>query len=155
MTIWRMRIVCWIPKATNTHKYTLRLCNTHCFSTAAVVARTRLHVTLQYTACLLVLTGGHSVCSCTNKRLTRLQFGALRYRALINIQDAIMPWVELISTMKCQPAVSLSTVTTTGAWRQLDARRRQCGDAATPSRPSHCHGTDWANPAPAIFTKCK
>ena len=23
MTIWRMRIACWIPKATNTHTYTL------------------------------------------------------------------------------------------------------------------------------------
>jgi hypothetical protein len=30
ITIRRMRIACWIPKATNT----LRLCNTHCFSTA-------------------------------------------------------------------------------------------------------------------------
>jgi hypothetical protein len=42
MTIWRMRIACWIPKAKNTH----RLSNTHCFSTAAIVARTRLNVTL-------------------------------------------------------------------------------------------------------------
>ena len=30
ITIWRMRIASWIPKATNT----FRLCNTHCFSTA-------------------------------------------------------------------------------------------------------------------------
>ena len=29
MTIWRTRISCWIPKATNTQ--TLRLCNTPCF----------------------------------------------------------------------------------------------------------------------------
>jgi hypothetical protein len=28
MTIRRMRIACWIPKATNTH----RMCNTHCLS---------------------------------------------------------------------------------------------------------------------------
>jgi len=41
MTIWRMRIACWMLKATNT----LRLCNTHCFSTAIMVARTRLNVT--------------------------------------------------------------------------------------------------------------
>jgi len=40
MTIWRMRIVCWIPKATNTH----RLCNTYCFSITTVVARTCLIV---------------------------------------------------------------------------------------------------------------
>jgi hypothetical protein len=36
MTIWRMRIACWIPATTNTnkhtHSHTLRLCNTHCFS---------------------------------------------------------------------------------------------------------------------------
>ena len=29
VTIWRMRIACWIPKATNTH--TLSLYNIHCF----------------------------------------------------------------------------------------------------------------------------
>ena len=42
MTIWRMRIACWIAKATDT----LRLCNTHCFSTTIMVVRTRLKVTL-------------------------------------------------------------------------------------------------------------
>jgi len=28
MIIWRMRIACWMPKATNTHTHTHRLCNT-------------------------------------------------------------------------------------------------------------------------------
>ena len=42
MTIWRMRIACRIPKATNT----LRLCSTHCSSTAVMVARTRLSTAL-------------------------------------------------------------------------------------------------------------
>jgi len=42
MKIWRMRIACWIPKATNT----LSLCNTHCFFTSTMVARTHLNVTL-------------------------------------------------------------------------------------------------------------
>ena len=41
ITIWRTRIACWIPKATNT----LRQCNTHCFSTATMIVRTRLIVT--------------------------------------------------------------------------------------------------------------
>ena len=41
-TIWRMRVACWRPKATNT----LRLCNTHCFLTATTVARTGLSITL-------------------------------------------------------------------------------------------------------------
>ena len=46
MTIWRMSIAFWIPKATHTHKHTLTICNTHSFSTATMVARTRLHITL-------------------------------------------------------------------------------------------------------------
>ena len=53
MTLGRMRIACWITKATHTHTHTHThtKCNTHCFSTTTV-ARTRLNVTLQYTACL-------------------------------------------------------------------------------------------------------
>jgi hypothetical protein len=43
MTIWRMPIACWIRKLLI---HTLRLCNTDYFSTATVVARTRLSVTL-------------------------------------------------------------------------------------------------------------
>ena len=50
MTIWCMRTACWIPKAINT----LRFCNTRCFSTATVVARTRLNLTL-YVHCLSCL----------------------------------------------------------------------------------------------------
>jgi hypothetical protein len=41
-TIWRRSIVCWIPEARNT----VGICNTYCPSTAAVIARTRLSVTL-------------------------------------------------------------------------------------------------------------
>jgi len=40
-TIWRMRSACWITKVT----YTLTVCNIYCFSTATIVARTRLNVT--------------------------------------------------------------------------------------------------------------
>jgi len=47
VTIWRMRTACCITKAT----YTLTICNTYCFSTATIVARTRLDVTL-YVHCL-------------------------------------------------------------------------------------------------------
>jgi hypothetical protein len=50
VTIWRMRIECWIPKATNT----LRLCNTHCSSTATMVTPTRLNLTL-YVHCMFCL----------------------------------------------------------------------------------------------------
>ena len=41
-TIWRMRIACWIPKATNKHK----LCNIYCICITRVVAVKRLIVTL-------------------------------------------------------------------------------------------------------------
>jgi len=39
------------------YKYTFRLCNTHCFSTATMVAQTRLNVTLyvQYIAYLVIV----------------------------------------------------------------------------------------------------
>jgi hypothetical protein len=43
MTIWRMRIACWINKVTKT----LKVPNTCCFSTATILAWTRLHVTLE------------------------------------------------------------------------------------------------------------
>ena len=41
--IRRMRIACRIPKATHTdtHKHTLRITNTYCFSTTIMAARTR------------------------------------------------------------------------------------------------------------------
>ena len=39
--IRRMRLACWITKATET----LRISNTHCFSTATMVTRTRLNIT--------------------------------------------------------------------------------------------------------------
>jgi hypothetical protein len=52
MTIWHMSIACWIPKAT---KHTHRICKTHCFSTATIVAQTCLNATL-YIHCLSCYT---------------------------------------------------------------------------------------------------
>jgi len=43
ITIWRLCTACWIPKAKH---YTHKFCNIHCFSTATMVARTSLNVTL-------------------------------------------------------------------------------------------------------------
>ena len=43
MTVWHMRIACWIPKGTNTLSY--------CFCSATIVARTRFSVAL-YVHCL-------------------------------------------------------------------------------------------------------
>jgi hypothetical protein len=47
MTIWRMRLACWVPKATDIRSEYVTL------STATMVARTRLCVTLYYIACIV------------------------------------------------------------------------------------------------------
>jgi len=44
MTIWHIRIACWLLRLQI--EYTLRICNTNCFATATMVARTHLDVTL-------------------------------------------------------------------------------------------------------------
>ena len=49
-TIWRMRIGCWTPTAT----HAVTICNAYCSSTAKMVARTCLNVTL-YVHCLPLL----------------------------------------------------------------------------------------------------
>jgi hypothetical protein len=49
--IRRMRFACWITKAIG---IILRICNAYCFSTAKMVTRTRLNVTL-YAYCLSCL----------------------------------------------------------------------------------------------------
>jgi hypothetical protein len=48
--IGRMRIACWITKATDT----LKLYNTYCFSVATMVARTRLNITFVRTVYFLL-----------------------------------------------------------------------------------------------------
>ena len=48
ITVWCMRIACWIANSTNIHS---KICNSYCFSTAAMVTLTCLSVTL-YVHCL-------------------------------------------------------------------------------------------------------
>ena len=43
MTIWRMRIACWMPNVTTVHTHSIN--NLYCSSTATIIARTRLNVT--------------------------------------------------------------------------------------------------------------
>jgi hypothetical protein len=64
----RMRIACWIPKATDT----VRICNTHCFSTAIMVTQTRLSVTLyvHYLSCYLMKTCPLTPGSCGAEKLS-------------------------------------------------------------------------------------
>ena len=60
MTIWRMRIACWIPETTNTHSEYV----THCFFSATTVARTRLCVNgIRTAAVLLLLLSKASACT--------------------------------------------------------------------------------------------
>jgi hypothetical protein len=63
MTIWRTRIVCWVPKVTNTHPS--HVISTYWFSTATMLSRTRLCVTL-YVHCLSCLS------FCTKKTPVRI-----------------------------------------------------------------------------------
>ena len=51
MTVWWMHIACWIIKAT----HILMLCNTDCFSTATIIARTSFIVNV-YTYIAQLLT---------------------------------------------------------------------------------------------------
>jgi hypothetical protein len=46
MTIWRVRILRWVPQAINTH-----LCNTYCFSTATLGALISLMLRYTYNVC--------------------------------------------------------------------------------------------------------
>ena len=52
MTLWRMRIACWITKDTDT----LRICNAYCFSAAKMVMWTRFNITLDDVSCLVYLS---------------------------------------------------------------------------------------------------
>ena len=53
MTLWLVRIACWIIQAT----YPLRECNTYCFSTAKMVEKPGGNITLKvhFLSCLLLL----------------------------------------------------------------------------------------------------
>jgi len=55
MTIWRMHIACWIPKATNT------LCNTHCFSPATWLPEPASMLRHTYIACRVITCHNSSV----------------------------------------------------------------------------------------------
>ena len=68
LTIRRMCIVCWIPRATDTHTH--GMCDTFCLPTATKVARTRLNVTLyvHYQSCSKLMSS--LICSCINKKAT-------------------------------------------------------------------------------------
>jgi hypothetical protein len=65
MTLWRMHIACWIPKATHTHTHShslthslthsLAICNNYCFYTVTVVTKSASLLRYVYIACLVRL----------------------------------------------------------------------------------------------------
>jgi len=72
MPVWHMRISLHCMLDTSVYKHTLRIHNTYCFSTATVVARTHLNITLHihtawlvYIMCLQLYSKSmtHQTCS--------------------------------------------------------------------------------------------
>ena len=53
LVIRRMRVACWITKATETH--TLRMYNAYCLCTETMDTQKHLDVSSQYTVCLVFL----------------------------------------------------------------------------------------------------
>ena len=51
ITIWHMRIACWIPKG---HKHTLRICNTCCFFTATIISRRASMLRYSSIVCIVI-----------------------------------------------------------------------------------------------------
>ena len=87
MTIWRMRIACWIPKATQT----LAICNSYRSSTATMVAWTRLDVTLNI-HCLPCLNHANNlsirsvICQSECRNLWTVYYGWLRAAFISYVQ---------------------------------------------------------------------
>jgi hypothetical protein len=97
ITIWR-RLACWIirlhaqvhdraPMPTHararTHTYTLRIYNTYCFSTATVVTRTHLNVTLHV----------HCVSCYYSRQLTEKKKNPIFCHSLQTL--LLTPWVSI------------------------------------------------------------
>jgi hypothetical protein len=75
MTVRRIRIACWIPKATNTHAVS----KTYCFSTAKMIARTRLSVTFIRTLSLLFFVFLRSLCCGSDYKTETITSGIIYF----------------------------------------------------------------------------
>jgi hypothetical protein len=60
LVIWRIRITCWISKATCTHTHT-QICNTYCFSATTIIRERAWLLRYTYIACLVFSWFGPSV----------------------------------------------------------------------------------------------
>ena len=89
MTIWRMRIACWVPKATTTHK----ICNTYCHSTATMVVRTRLNSML-YVHLLPRLCSAADLIE-DNPRLYEISISLPTRSIVMNVKGIYKYWVKV------------------------------------------------------------
>ena len=95
-TIWGMRIVCWIPKAT----HTLTIYNTYCLSTATIVVRTRLHITpyLHYLSCLRL----NSVLFCRGLRRLLAKMKNKIFKSKCAFQNVLVNFCEIFKILTCK-----------------------------------------------------
>jgi hypothetical protein len=49
--IWRMRLACWITKATDGYRHTLEICNTYCFPTEQLLRERESMLRYTYITC--------------------------------------------------------------------------------------------------------
>ena len=56
VTVWRIRVACWISKATYTYaRAHTRICNVYCFSTATIICERVSVLRFTYIICLIFL----------------------------------------------------------------------------------------------------
>jgi hypothetical protein len=107
MTIWRMRRACCIPMATYTHS---EYVNTYVFSTATVVMRTRLNVTLYVHWLSCSVHCGYNVTIFFFNIITRLLGNCIRWKAemIMIILNEVLSIMLLVSLSA--PNMTLSTI---------------------------------------------
>jgi len=99
MTIWRLRIACCIRKATNTH---VRTCNTYCFSTAIMVARTHL----SFTSYIYTYIHTYIACLACIRTVSNVKEEVVAHLSL-NIPRGVLWGPQRV--IFCDPAITIST----------------------------------------------
>jgi len=90
VTVWHLRIACWIPKATDT----LTICNTYWLSAATMVSRTRLNATLyvhslycwKWAVC--IVGSEHSSIKRQSKDVSAVFYNRVHHDRLLNIRSS-------------------------------------------------------------------
>ena len=139
MTIWRMRIACWITKA-KTH--TFIIFNTYCFSTATMVTLTRLNIAsyvhyllfIKERACIVP----SCVATCTTCNFFSSHSSTLKMLTPIcalsrNLQPASRPltvkWKRWSSMLQYYVASLVPTAPVASHYRQIWSNAHNTGPA--------------------------